>query len=142
MATPATLPPLVRASFTPSARDRATPVIAAIALLALAIAPWGEGGTPSALSWALSGTHAKWPAFAAAPALGPVLVAALAALAAAWLGRDRATWIAAGFAAAWGVGSGFVAGTAGPSWGWGAASAGAKLPCASKTEASSDFATG
>ena len=121
MATPATLPPLVHASFIPSARDRVTPVLAALALLALAFAPWGEGGTPSALSWALQGTHPKWPGFAAALALGPLIAAAVVTLIAAWIGHDRATWIAAAFASAWGIGSGFVAGLQGPSWGWGAA---------------------
>jgi iron(III) transport system permease protein len=123
VATPATAPPLVQASFIPTSRDRTTPLIAAVALLALAFAPWGEGGTPSALSWALSGTHPKWPAFAATWSLGPLVIAAIAMLVLAWVGRDRATSIAAALGVGWGFAEGFVAGTQGPSWGLGAATA-------------------
>ena len=121
MATSASAPSLVQASFIPTSRDRTTPLIAAGALLALAFAPWGEGGTPSALSWALSGTHPKWPAFAAAWSLGPLVAAALAMLVLSWIGRDRATTIAAALGVVWGFGEGLVAGTQGPSWGIGAA---------------------
>jgi iron(III) transport system permease protein len=121
VATPATAPTALPASFIPTSRDRTTPLIAAVALLALAFVPWGEGGTPSALSWALSGTHPKWPAFAAARSLGPLVVAAIAMLAFAWVGHDRATAIAAALGVLWGFAEGFVAGTQGPSWGFGPA---------------------
>ena len=121
MATPAAAPPLAPVVFIPTSRDRTTPLIAAAALLALTFVPWGGADTPSALTWALSGTHPKWPAFAASWALGPVIVATLATLAFAAFGNDRAATMVAALGVAWGFGQGFVADTGGPSWGLGAA---------------------
>jgi iron(III) transport system permease protein len=121
MATPASLPALAPVTFIPAARDRTTPLVAALALLALALAPWGPTGTPSALSWALAPTQANWPAFNGAVAFWPVLVATLAAIAAGVLGRDRIVAIGAGFAVAWTFAVAFAAGTSGPAWEWGAA---------------------
>ena len=42
MATPLAVPPLAAVTFMPTSRDRATPLIAAVALLALAFVPWGS----------------------------------------------------------------------------------------------------
>jgi len=112
---------LAPATFVPAARDRATPVVAIVALLALMLLPWAADGGPSALALAFTGTHPKWPAFAATVSLAPLLVAAVATLLFAWLSRDRATAIAAGLGLAWGFSEGFAAGIAGPAFGLGAA---------------------
>ena len=122
MASPASTSPaaLPRVTFAPSARDRLTPRIAAAALLALAFLPWGGAGTPSALAWIFV-TSAATPAFNAVVALAPLCVAAAATLVLAWLGRDRAAAIAAAAGLGWTFATAFSAGTAGPSWGLGAA---------------------
>ena len=107
----ASAPALARAVFVPTARDRATAVVAAFALLTLAIVPWSGISGPSALLRAVSGESLLWP-----------LVAASAAtlLFAAW-GRDTWTSAAAALALAWGIGSGFAAGSGGTAFGVGAA---------------------
>ena len=101
----------------PTARDRATIGVAAVALAALAVLPWAANGGSSALLRAISGEYAQWP----------LLIAALAVLVCAWRGLDRATAIAAGFAVAWTFAAGFAAGPTGASFGPGAAVALAAL---------------
>ena len=103
-------PALERAVFVPMTRDRATAVVAAVALAALAVVPWSTSGT-SALLRALSGEGMFWPLIAAS--------AATLALS-AW-GKDSLTAWAAAIAVMWGLGSGFAAGTAGAAFGIGAA---------------------
>jgi iron(III) transport system permease protein len=102
---------LAPAVFVPAARDRATAVIAAVALIALAASPWAAGGGPSALMRALAGAAAPWP----------LIVAAVATLFCAWRGFDRGTAAAAGMAVAWTFAAALAAGSAGPSLGVGAA---------------------
>jgi iron(III) transport system permease protein len=102
---------LARAVFVPMARDRATAIVAAFALAALAIVPWAATGGPSALLRAFSGESLLWPLLAAS-------VATL--LFAAW-GRDAWTSGAAALALAWGIGYGFEAGNDGAAFGIGAA---------------------
>jgi iron(III) transport system permease protein len=97
--------------FVPAARDRATAVVAAVAVAALAIAPWALGGGASALSRALAGATSFWP----------LLVAAALAVFTAWRGSDRATAALCGAAVAWAFASAFAAGHSGPSFGVGAA---------------------
>src|SRR5688500_17957521 len=109
MASAAPAPPLAPVTFIPTSRDRTTPLLAAAALLALTFVPWGGLDTPAALTWALSGAHPKWPAFAAAWALGPVIAATLAALAFATFGNDRAASIVAALGVGWGFAQGFIA---------------------------------
>jgi iron(III) transport system permease protein len=130
MATPATVSPLAPVTFIPTARDRTTPLIAALALLALSLLAWGPPGTRPALSWAFTGADAKWPAFNGALAFIPVLVASVAAVAFGWLGRDRPASIASGAALAWIFVVAFSAGLGGPAWGSGAAVAVALLTVA------------
>ncbi len=108
MASPA--PALAPAVFVPLARDRATVVVAAAALAALAALPWAATGGASALSRAASG----------ALAYGPLIVGALAVLVLSWLGHDRATATAAGLTVAWGFVESFAAGASGPAFGAGA----------------------
>ena len=118
MATPAATLPAPGASA--GLRDLATPLIAALGFGALAVIPWAtDGGGASALGLVVA--SAKWPNYAAPIALGPLFVAALAMLAAGWVGAARMTVLAAGFGLAWGLGQGFVAGTDGPPFGVGAA---------------------
>ena len=107
LATAALAPPV----FVPTARDRATIGVAAVALAALAVLPWATTGGASALLRAMSGEHAQWPP----------LIAALSTLFSAWRGLDRVTAIAAGIAVAWSFVAGFAAGPAGASFGVGAA---------------------
>ncbi|MFO1315683.1 MAG: iron ABC transporter permease [Burkholderiales bacterium] len=97
--------------FVPAARDRATIVVAAVAVAALAALPWALAGGPSALARALAGSATTWPLF----------VAAALAVATAWRGADRATAALAGGAVLWAFGVAFAAGKDGPSFGWGAA---------------------
>jgi iron(III) transport system permease protein len=104
-------PALARAVFVPTSRDRATAVIAAVALAALVIVPWAATGGPSALVRALSGATSLWP----------LVAAGLATLLFATWGRDAWTAVAAAFALAWGIGSGFAAGNGGAAFGIGAA---------------------
>jgi len=118
VATPAQLAP-VPVAFARHARDWTSPLLAGAALLALALAPWASG-SPAALSWSVQGVHPKWPAFDARVALGPFVAASIVALFCAWSGRDRLTLGACMLALAWVFGASLVAGTSGPSWGWGA----------------------
>ena len=120
MATPAAAPPLVPSVFIPSARDRATPLVAAVALLAIAVLPW-SGGSPSALSWAIAGSAAAAPKFDGALAFWPLVVLTAGVLSASWLGRDRVVTVAAAAALTSTFFTAFAAGVDGPSWGWGAA---------------------
>src|SRR5512139_310331 len=96
--------------FVPAGRDRATAVVAAIALAALAALPWALGGGASALLRAAGGAASFWP---------PVAAAAAAALF-AWRGLDRTTAAAAAIAVLWAFAAGFAAGAKGPSFGIGA----------------------
>ncbi len=104
-------PALARAVFVPMARDRATVVVAAVALVALAVVPWAATGGASALLRAVSGEALLWP----------VVLASVAALVFAGWGRDAWTAAAAALAVAWGIGSGFAAGSGGAAFGIGAA---------------------
>ena len=104
-------PALERAVFVPTARDRATAVVAAFALVALAIVPWSGASGPSALLRAFYGEGIFWP----------LIAATLATLAFAALGKDAWTAWAAAIAVVWGFGSGFEAGTSGAAFGVGAA---------------------
>ncbi|HSC23840.1 MAG TPA: iron ABC transporter permease [Casimicrobiaceae bacterium] len=119
MATPLTAP-LPAAHRRIAARDVTTTWFAAVALAALALLPWALDGGASALRLASGAAAAKWPHYSAALALSPVLVAALATLACAWLGLTRSTALAAAVALAWAFGQGFVAGVDGPPFGIGA----------------------
>jgi iron(III) transport system permease protein len=96
--------------FVPAARDRATAWVAAAALVALVAVPWGLTGATTALGHALAG---RW-------SYGALIAAAVTALVTAWRGDDRATAWLAGGAVAWAFGTGFAAGTSGPSFGFGA----------------------
>src|SRR5512139_3190776 len=96
--------------FVPAGRDRATAVVAAIALAALAALPWALGGGQSALLRATGGAAGLWP----------LVAAAVAATLFAWRGLDRATAAAAGFAVLWAFAAGFAAGPRGLSFGVGA----------------------
>jgi iron(III) transport system permease protein len=100
-------------------RDLTTPLIAALGLGALAAIPWAADGGSTALGLVLS--RARWPHYAATIALGPLFVAALAALVSAWLGAARLTALASAFGLAWGFAQGFVANGNGPPFGIGAA---------------------
>lgn len=104
-------PALAQAVFVPIARDRATAVVAAFSLVALAVVPWAATGGPSALLRAFSGESLLWP----------LLAASLATLLFAAWGRDVWTAAAAALALAWGIGSGFAAGNGGAAFGIGAA---------------------
>jgi iron(III) transport system permease protein len=108
-----------RALAAPAARDWITPALAAATLLALALVPWGTG-TPSALVWLVGGADAKWSAFDARLVLGPFVLATIVALASSWLARDRVTVAAALAGLVWVFAASLAAGTAGPSWSWGA----------------------
>jgi iron(III) transport system permease protein len=119
-------PALTRAVFVPTARDRATAVVAAVALAALAIVPWAATGGPSALLRALSG---EWP-------LWLLIAASIATLVFSVSGRDAWTAAAAALALAWGFGSGFAAGHGGAAFGVGAALAlGALTVCLARAVA-------
>ena len=63
-------------AFVQSSRDRATIVVAAFALAALALAPWAAGGAASALIRAFSGATSLWPLIAASVAV-PLLFGAV-----------------------------------------------------------------
>src|SRR2546428_3722739 len=102
MSSPATT--LAPGAFVPSSRDRVTIVVAAVALVALFIAPWAAGGGPSAFGRALAGASSMWPLIAAAAAL----------LLCAWWGRATMTALAAALGLAWAFGAGFAAGAGGP----------------------------
>ena len=104
-----TLPSTV---FAPASRERTTAALAALALLALLVLPWAASGGASALGHVLGGQQL---------ALWPLLLATLATLVFAGLGRDTAVALAAAFALVWALGAGFAAGAAGLSFGIGAA---------------------
>ncbi len=101
---------LAPAVFVPAARDRATAVVAALALAALVALPWALEGATSAL----------WRAAGGALSLWPLLAAAVAALIFAWRGADRWTAVAAAAAVLWTFAAGFAAGPKGTSFGLGA----------------------
>ncbi|HEY6133776.1 MAG TPA: hypothetical protein VIW70_07350, partial [Rubrivivax sp.] len=92
-------------------RDRWLVGLAVVALLAGLTLPWFLGRSGSALMLALGG---------AATAHAPVLVAGGLGLWFAWRANFGALALIAGFALAWGLGAGFVAGAAGGSLGLGA----------------------
>jgi iron(III) transport system permease protein len=102
-----------------AARDWITPALAALALLALALLPWGAG-SPSALGWLVAGADPRWAAFDARLVLGPFVLATLAALGSSWFARDRATVAATLAGLAWIFCASLAAGTSGPAWSWGA----------------------
>ncbi len=119
-------PALARAVFVPMARDRATALIAAFALVGARCRAWAATGGPSALQRAFSGEWSLWLLIAAS---GATL------LFAAW-GRDAWTSAAAALALAWGFGSGFAAGNGGAAFGIGAALAfGALTVCLARAVA-------
>jgi iron(III) transport system permease protein len=101
-------------------RDLTTTLFAAVALAALLLLPWAMDGSASALRLASGAGLTKWPHYAAAPALLPVLVAMIATLACAWFGSTRLTALFAAAALAWTFAQGFMAGVAGPPFGIGA----------------------
>ena len=108
---------LAPAIFVPVSRDRATVVVAGVALAALALVPWAASGGASALLRALGGTWTLWP----------LLAGAVAALVCAWREIDRGTALAAGAAVLWTFVAALVEGAAGSSFGVGAAIALAAL---------------
>lgn len=113
MPAPALAPPV----FAPAARDHTGIVVAIVALGALAIVPWAASGGASALQRAVGG----------AASLLPLVVAALVAAVSVWRGYDHLAAVASGGAVVWVFGAGLVAGSAGPSFGPGAAIALAAL---------------
>lgn len=106
---------LAPAVFVPVSRDRATLLAAALAVVALAILPWGTGAWSPALVLALGGTGALQTLLVVTIAL------ALVALVCAWRELDRGTALAAGLAVLWTLGAALALGTGGPSFGAGAA---------------------
>ncbi len=104
-------PALAQPVFVPAARDRATAVVATVALIALVALPWAMDGVGSALLRALAGDSLLWP----------LLAGALAAPFFAWRGNDRATAWASGGAVAWALAAAFAIGAKGPSFEFGAA---------------------
>jgi len=99
--------------FVPAGRDRATAVVAAVALCVLAFLPWALGkDQATALARALVGQSAA--------TFAPLIIAAMAATVFAWRGLDRATAVAAAFAVLWTLAAGFAAGPKGTSFGIGA----------------------
>ncbi len=102
---------LAPAVFVPAARDRATAFVAVFAVVALALLPWALKGGPPALGLAVAGAASMWP----------LIVAAVAATAFAWLGRDRDTAIASALGVLWAFGAGFAESPSGPAFGIGAA---------------------
>lgn len=99
------------AVFAPAARDRPSVIVAFVALIALALLPWGAGGGASGLARALAGDWAPWPL---AAAIAAVLLASAS-------GRDGLAAIFAAMGVAWTFGAGFAAGAAGTAFGLGAA---------------------
>jgi iron(III) transport system permease protein len=97
--------------FTPAARDRVTLYVVAAAVAALLVVPWAASGGLSALMRAIQGDVGLWP----------VLTASLIALACSYREVDRGTAVSCGFAVVWAFGAALALGTAGPSFGWGAA---------------------
>ena len=103
-----------------SARDLTTPLIAAVGLAALALLQWSPGGGDSALWLFVAGAEERGPHDTPVTALGPVVLAAVAALAFAWRRDARMTALAAACALAWAFAQGFAAGVNGPAFGIGA----------------------
>jgi iron(III) transport system permease protein len=97
--------------FAPSARDRATASVAALAVVALVALPWALDGGPSAFALAAGGAGSTWW----------LVGAAVAATAFAFLGQHQAVAVSSAFGVAWALGTGFVEGTQGPPFGSGAA---------------------
>src|SRR5262249_29785723 len=95
----------------PASRDRATLLVGALALIALAALPWGLAGGPSALSGAVAGSMSMWW----------IVAAATATLVFVSLGRDAETAVAAALGFVVILGAGFAAGPAGTPFGFGAA---------------------
>ena len=118
MAHAATLPAPARHAVGNS-RDPVSRVLAALCIGALALVPWGIDGGATALMLVFA--NARWPHYAALPALGPLLLAALATAVFAWRGFARMMAIAAGFGLAWGFAQGLVSGSAAPAFGPGTA---------------------
>ena len=116
MATPAAALPVVEGGG--ARHERTTPLIAVVALAALALLPWGADGGATALGLIVA--QAKWPHYAAVVALGPLVAATLVLVVAAWRGWTRIGAAAAAFALAWAFAQGFVAGANGPAFGIGA----------------------
>jgi len=116
MATPAAALPVIEGGS--ARRERTTPLIAAIALAALALLPWSADGGASAVGLIVA--QAKWPHYVAALALGPLMAATLVLVVAAWLGSTRTVAAAAALALAWAFAQGFVAAANGPAFGLGA----------------------
>jgi hypothetical protein len=104
------------AVFAPAGRDRATALVAALAVIALIGLPWSVGGGPPALTSALGGAGSFWP----------LIIGAAAALAFAALGRDTGTAVASGMALAWAFLAGFGASA---SFGFGAVHSAALTIC-------------
>ncbi len=109
MASPA--PALAPAVFIPSARDRATVAVAAVALFALVALPWAIVGGASALARAFAGALELWA----------LVAGALAVVALAWSGRDRWTAIVSAATIAFAFVESFAAGPSAPAFGVGAA---------------------
>jgi iron(III) transport system permease protein len=104
-------PEFAPAVFVRLVRDRASVVLAAVALAAVLALPWAAGGGPSALARAASGGLAFWP----------LVAGALAVLTFTCQGRHRWTAVASGATVAWTFAASFAAGAAGPALGAGAA---------------------
>jgi iron(III) transport system permease protein len=121
LATPASAATLPATGARGDARDVTTPLIAALGLGALAFLPWSIDAGQSAFGLAVAGAQPKWPHYAAASALGPVLLAAAATLVFAWLRFARSTALAAACGLSWALFQGFAAGVNGPAFGVGAA---------------------
>jgi len=102
---------LAPAVFAPASRDRATFIVAVIALVAQVALPWAAAGGPSAALRAIGGELSLWP----------TLGGSVAAAAGAFLQRDRATALLAGLTVLWTLAAALALGTAGPSYGLGAA---------------------
>jgi iron(III) transport system permease protein len=121
VATPATAVALPARDSRSGPRDLTTCGFAVLALAALAVLPWAMDGGASALGLVFGSMQGKWPHYTAATALGPIFLAAAAALAFAWLGTARMTALAAAVGLGWAFAQGFAAGVSGPPFGFGAA---------------------
>jgi len=121
VATPASAPALELPAAGRHARALTTPLVAAVALLALLALPWSADGGPSALGLALGNGAARWAAYRAASSLAPLIAAAALLVALAWAGFDRAAAAIAGAAVVYAFAQGLAAGVKGPAFGLGAA---------------------
>jgi iron(III) transport system permease protein len=107
--------------FASARADGIAALVTAAGLLALLLVPWGASDAFSAARLVLGAGAIAWPRYPAALSLAPLILAAAATLAGAWMGRPRTMGVAAGLGLAWAVGQGFVAGVNGPPFGAGAA---------------------